>query len=404
MKNVLIVEDEEAFVASLTTGLMEYSADFLVLSANNGKKAVQVLESTPVDLVVSDIRMPEMDGFELLAYMSTHFPSMPTIVMSAYGSPVVKERLNTLGAIRFFEKPVNFQELADAILAGLKSDSKGGSVKGISLAGFLQLIEMEQKTCLLEVQREEKEDKGFFYFNKGNLYDAVYDGRRGEDAALEMIGWDRVEIRFKNLPKKKVQKRIASEIISLLMEGMKRKDELGGKMEESAQEHENSIDISENAPFPEKKKDGAQHTHPPLKSIEGPEPETAIDVVAYGNGQDGQKASTDILQEMLQIAGITAAVLVARDGFIIESAGTLGDIDLNRMGASLRIVFDGAEGMRQELDLKPFQGLTLESEDAMIMCIPVGAALLVVLAPDSKDLGIIRMGIKNHIPELEKLL
>ena len=403
MKTVLIVDDEESFVASLAAGLAEYSADFFVLTANSGNQAIQILESTGVDLVVSDIRMPELDGFELLAYMSTHFPSMPTILMSSYGSPVIKERLDTLGAFKFFEKPVNFRELADAILAGLKPDAKGGSVKGISLTGFLQLIEMEQYTCLLEVRSEEKEEKGFFYFNKGSLFDAVFDSKKGEDAALEMIGWDKVEINFKNLPKKKVKKRINSKIMSLLMEGLRLKDELVEKDEENLPERENITEISEIDLLTEENEDGGENAYLASKSMEGSEPETSIDGLKNGDVQISQRTSTDVLQEIRQIAGVSAVVIVAKDGFIIESAGTLGNIDMDMVGASVGIVLNGAEKMRHELDLAGFQGLTLESDDAMIMCTPVGDALLVVLSPDSKKLGMIRLRIKSQIPELEQL-
>jgi CheY-like chemotaxis protein/predicted regulator of Ras-like GTPase activity (Roadblock/LC7/MglB family) len=402
MKNVLIVDDEESFLASLAAGLREYSADFFVLTANDGRKAVQVLESATVDLVVSDIRMPEMDGFELLAYMSTNFPSIPAIVMSAYWSPVVKERLETMGTLRFLEKPVDFQELAEAILEGLKPDFKGGSLKGISLAGFLQLIEMEQKTCLLEVYSEEG-DKGFFYFNKGSLYDAICDANRGEQAALEMIGWDRVEINFKDLPKKKVKQRIESEIISLLMEGMRLKDELTEQEEESLREPEHITYMSATDLLPEEKEDGGERAPLALKSMEVSELEAPIDLNENGDVQINQRTSTDILQEIREIAGVSAVVLVARDGFIIESDGTLGDIDMDMLGASVGIVLDGAERVRHGLDLAEFQGLTLESDDAMIMCTPVGDALLVILAPDSKKLGMIRLRIKKQVPELAQL-
>ena len=149
MKNILIVDDEEAFVESLATGLVNYAHDFLVLKAHNGKQAIQVLESTPVDLMITDLRMPEMDGFELLAYMSTHFPSIPVIVISAFGSARIKEQLDELGAIKYLSKPIDFLTLADEISKELEQDDKSGSVKGISLGGFLQLIEVEEKTCLL---------------------------------------------------------------------------------------------------------------------------------------------------------------------------------------------------------------------------------------------------------------
>jgi len=85
-KTVLIVDDETPFILSLTTGLKRYSSEYNILTAENGKIAVEILESTPLDLVVTDLRMPEMDGFELLAYMSTNFPSIPVIVMSAFGT------------------------------------------------------------------------------------------------------------------------------------------------------------------------------------------------------------------------------------------------------------------------------------------------------------------------------
>jgi CheY-like chemotaxis protein len=52
-----------------------------------GKEAVQILDATGVDLVVTDLRMPKMDGFELLAHMSGNYPDIPVIVMTAYGTP-----------------------------------------------------------------------------------------------------------------------------------------------------------------------------------------------------------------------------------------------------------------------------------------------------------------------------
>jgi YesN/AraC family two-component response regulator len=76
MKNVLIVDDERPFLLSLTDGLAVYANDFTVVTALNGKEAVKVLDSTEVDLVVTDLRMPKMDGFELLAHMSGQYPNI----------------------------------------------------------------------------------------------------------------------------------------------------------------------------------------------------------------------------------------------------------------------------------------------------------------------------------------
>jgi predicted regulator of Ras-like GTPase activity (Roadblock/LC7/MglB family) len=115
------------------------------------------------------------------------------------------------------------------------------------------------------------------------------------------------------------------------------------------------------------------------------------------------RTSTQILQEILDIPGANAVVVVGRDGFVIESAGALGTIDMDTVGASVAMVLSGAENMGNELNLAPFHTLTLEAPDAMIMCRPAGEALLVILAPDSKTLGMIRLQVKKHIPALAQL-
>ena len=127
-----------------------------------------------------------------------------------------------------------------------------------------------------------------------------------------------------------------------------------------------------------------------------------VDLVNTGP-MAGGKTSTQILQEILDIPGANAVVVVGRDGFVIESAGALGSIDLDTLGASVAMVLNGAENMGNELNLAAFHTLTLEAANAMIMCMPAGEALLVILAPDSKTLGMIRLQVKKQIPELAQL-
>lgn len=115
------------------------------------------------------------------------------------------------------------------------------------------------------------------------------------------------------------------------------------------------------------------------------------------------RSSTEVLQDILGIPGVNGAVVVGRDGFVIESAGASGRIDLDTVGASVAMILNGAEKMGNELKLAPFHTLTLEAPDAMIMCTPAGDALLVILAPDSKTLGMIRLQIKKMSEELASL-
>ena len=67
MKNVLIVDDEETLLLIIETRFEDYKDQFKVLTASNGKEAIQILESNVIDFVVTDLNMPILDGIELLA-------------------------------------------------------------------------------------------------------------------------------------------------------------------------------------------------------------------------------------------------------------------------------------------------------------------------------------------------
>jgi hypothetical protein len=149
----------------------------------------------------------------------------------------VKERLQR-DVLHYVEKPFKAEDLAQTIVATLNrdvsladSDIPDGALKGISIASFLQMIEMEQKTCLLEI--DTPHGKGFFYFHEGELYDAIWDHLKGLEAALTMIPKENVKIRFRNPPKRKVKRRINIRLMALIMEAMRNKDDFSDGAEKA---------------------------------------------------------------------------------------------------------------------------------------------------------------------------
>ena len=119
MKHVLIVEDEKTVQLTLLDGLRKYEKDFRVLTAENGKVAKEVIEKLPVDLVVTDLKMPGMDGFELLSLIRKDHPYIPVIVMTAFGNPELEKWLESVGIFAYLEKPIDFTELTNKILSAL---------------------------------------------------------------------------------------------------------------------------------------------------------------------------------------------------------------------------------------------------------------------------------------------
>ena len=223
MKNILIVDDEETLLLVIVSRFKNYRDRFTVFTALNGKEAVKILEAENIDLVVTDLNMPEMDGFELLVYMNNNFPSIPVIVNSAYCTSEMQAKLNAIGTMRLLDKAVDFDLLLEAVMQELE-DLPTGSISGISTSGFLQMIEMEQKTCLLEVQSP-GQPPGQLYVVQGDIYDAACGDSAGEDAAYRIIGWDKVQLFMKELPTNKIQKRIDKSTMAVVMESLRIKDE-----------------------------------------------------------------------------------------------------------------------------------------------------------------------------------
>ena len=225
MDKVLIVDDDELFLDIIKQGLQNYKSQFQVLTASDGVEAIEVLKREYISVLVTDLVMPKLDGLELLAHMTRSYPATPCIVMTGYGSPAIKKRAERGEILSYIEKPFDSNELAGAIIKGLDLSYEGDYLTGISVSSFLQIINMEKKTCFFEISSMDKR-KGLFYFKEGIPYDALCDDLEGEVAAIEMISWDYVEFRFKSLPKEDVKQRINENLTSLIMEGTKIKDEI----------------------------------------------------------------------------------------------------------------------------------------------------------------------------------
>ena len=117
-KNILLVDDQKNFLASLADGLKACDGNLCILTAENGDRALQVLASNPVDMVVTDLKMPLMNGFELLSHMQEKYPHIPAIVMSSFVDSWTEARLLALGAAQFIEKEsLSFKALWDLIVS-----------------------------------------------------------------------------------------------------------------------------------------------------------------------------------------------------------------------------------------------------------------------------------------------
>lgn len=204
MKKILIAEDDVVFLRLLTSSLEKGDPQFDVLTAQNGNQAITLLNQHQVSLLITDIKMPELDGLALLAYVNENFPFIPCFVMTAYETPELRQKLPK-DIRKFFRKPFPADRLIPEIQKILQQDAPKGMLSGISVSSFMMMIEMEKKTCILEVSLPDGE-KGLFYFEKGTLYNAASAGLKGEPAAMKFVTQKRARFSFRPLPEKKITK------------------------------------------------------------------------------------------------------------------------------------------------------------------------------------------------------
>lgn len=109
MANILIVDDEQSYRQLLS--LVFESDGHIIRTAMNGREALELLSSEPADVIISDVKMPDMDGIEMLRAVRETQPDLGVILMTAFASVQTAREAFKLGADDFIQKPFDVEEL-----------------------------------------------------------------------------------------------------------------------------------------------------------------------------------------------------------------------------------------------------------------------------------------------------
>lgn len=112
-ENILIVDDDIQILELLHRHLQAWN--YHTYKAISVKEAVAILKDTPIDLLITDLKMPEVDGFELIKFVSEHYPQLPKLIVTGY--PNVQDSLAAIksGVVAYLTKPFTKDELKIAI-------------------------------------------------------------------------------------------------------------------------------------------------------------------------------------------------------------------------------------------------------------------------------------------------
>lgn len=234
-KKILIVDDNKTVRTLLSINLRK--ENFEVLEAENGVEGLEVVNEQMPDLVISDIIMPQMDGFEFCKQVRTtsKTPMVPFMFLTSIDQVATELRGLRTGADDYLIKSnIKKEELVGKVQAMLNKaneykqaekemqDGLYGKFSDLSLVDVLQLLIMNKKTGVLTITRDS--EKAELYFDDGKMLHAEYKKFVGEEAVYNLGEWKEGVFRFERT-EVQVTPTIHTVTMNLLMEYCRITDE-----------------------------------------------------------------------------------------------------------------------------------------------------------------------------------
>ncbi len=382
MPVILLVDDEETLLKSLVETFrgQQQLQGCEYLTANNGDEALTVLKSRPVDLVVTDVKMPGKDGFELLSLMGRAYPEMPVIVMTAFGTEAIRSEVLEAGAVSFVDKPIDVPDLIEKIRQGLSASAKG-EIRGIGIIDLLQIVNMERKTCTMAVEAPGRQ--GTLFVADGEVVDAEVPGCcQGLDAALEIVTWQDTAIGISG-NFRRTKRRVEMSVSNLIMEAMYRKDE---------QARVNNKTSPEPTPEPERQRDKTR-------------PQTGREHTKKEVGTMANQAQIDaILSTLDGIDGAHGATLVSKDGMVIASRLDKRYAD-DKIAALVTASIATANKVVTEAGFGKMETMLIEGTDGKLALIysSRGGFFISLVGTKDLNLGMARMALQEALDSFHEI-
>jgi len=215
MDKVLLVDSDKEHLKRIEAGFKELH-HFKLLTASDGKTAIDILQQTKIAVFVTSSNLPDIEGIELLAFMTRSFRSIPCAIMLEPGrpKPAFPDRSAYEDLLHYLEKPFEFGELASIIFMGQNLKDEGLNLKGMMLRNFLPLMALTRKSCQMEIISGSKK-QGTMFFKEGVLLDAFCNGIEGDNAAKEMANWDGVSLSFKKIVNQEIQQKVHTKLMEI---------------------------------------------------------------------------------------------------------------------------------------------------------------------------------------------
>jgi DNA-binding response OmpR family regulator len=177
--HILIVLEDEYLNRNIVNSLQ--IDGYFVKGVASATEAVHLLWAEEYEIVVSDQKMPDSDGFELLQWIRTYRPSTRMIMIGMPGSSVTRTQALENGVVSYIEKPLDLHTLKEELRRLLQQTGFSASLDSFDLLDVIQIVNMSHKTIAMVVNTG-LEEQGLLGFQAGELVWAEYGILRGEEA------------------------------------------------------------------------------------------------------------------------------------------------------------------------------------------------------------------------------
>ncbi len=189
---ILLADDDPDLLDMYREILAQLPSQPDIDTATSGARVMAMLEAEPFHLLICDLKMPKMDGLQILAIVRRKYPQLRTVAMTAEVDEQFRSRAYGLGVDLFWHKPSTEQEtrmFPECIESLLGRETEAGfrGVQNKSLMDIIQLECLSQSSCVLRITNGPLTGK--IWIQSGELVDAEASDLRGEPAFQKILSW-----------------------------------------------------------------------------------------------------------------------------------------------------------------------------------------------------------------------
>ena len=129
MSNILLIEDEDSIRRVLKKVLLQDNQSYKFTEATDGQEGILTVKKQHFDLIICDIKMPKIDGIEVLDFIRNHTPTTPVVMISGHGNLETAVQAMRMGAFDYISKPPDLNHLLSTVRSALQSESQSISVQ-----------------------------------------------------------------------------------------------------------------------------------------------------------------------------------------------------------------------------------------------------------------------------------